>query len=102
MAKPTIAKLTYACGNSMTFRTTEGYDIEVIRFSDDILELELSLCTPLQMTMIVAGCFESRSTFANVKQVNFIFKGKKLSVKKEENATPPMILDKWYDTLDEE
>ena len=97
MAKPTIAKLTYAHGASMTFRTAEGHEFMVKKFTDKILELEPStFSTIYHMADIVAGCFESRSTFADVKEVKFTFNGKKVSVKKEENATPKMIYTKWF------
>ena len=104
MAKATIAKLIHATHSSgMTFKTTEGHSFEVTRFDGNILELEPScFSTIYHMADIVAGCFESRSTFADVKEVKFIFNGKKVSVKKEENATPQMIYKKWYNAPYEE
>jgi len=104
MAKATIAKLTYATRlYGMNFKTTEGLEFIVRKFSNNVLEIEPSLfSTAYDMAKIVAGCFESRSTFAGVKQVTFTFNGKKVSVKKEENATPEMIYMKWYNDPYEE
>ena len=104
MPKATIAKLIHAThSKGMTFRTTEGLTFYVTKLENGILKLEPhSFSTIYHMTEIVAGCFASRSTFAGVKEVNFIFNGKKVSVKKEENATPQLIYKKWYDAPYEE
>ena len=105
MAKATIiSKLTYAKASYGTVvKTTENLEFIILEFTKQTLVIEPTVRTTIHhMAQIAVGCFESDSTFADVKEVKFTFNGKKVSVKKEENATPPMILDKWYDTLDEE
>ena len=98
MVRPTIAKLISATSGGMHFETTTGLNFYVVKFSDKILELKPSCLSTIQeMVEIVAGCFETRSTFANVKQVDFTFSNKKISIKKEDNTTPEMIYKKWDD-----
>jgi len=96
--KATIAKLYQVANGRTCFITTKGYRFEVTRFDLNTLELEPDIPSTIwEMCEIVAGCFESRSTFKNVQQVIFIFNDKKISVKKEEHATPEMIYKKWYE-----
>jgi hypothetical protein len=98
MAKATIAKLRYGTQTyGMNFETADGISFVVTKLDNGILHLEQGLDTTIhEMAEIVAGCFEPRSSFLNVKEVIFTFNRKKVSVKKEENATPEMIYKKWY------
>lgn len=100
MVKPTIAKLlSVSITLNMHFFSTEGYHFYVKKLDNGILVIEPDTFSSIHhITEIVAGCFSPSSTFKDVKKVIFTFNGKKVSVKKEENATPAMIYQKWKDT----
>jgi hypothetical protein len=99
MAKATIAKLRYGTQTyGMNFETADGISFVVTKLYNGILYLEQGLDSTIhEMAEIVAGCFEPRSTFLNVKEVIFTFNRKEVSIRKEEHATSEMIYNKWLD-----